>query len=145
MAQRGRKSSASLAVLPFVKPEPPAPQAGLTEEQAEVWRSIVSTMPHSWFPPETYDLLALLCRHVTTARVIWGQIAKVDPAELARFDRLSKMATRESRSISMLATKLRLTNQSRYDPKTAGRIANEPRGSGLKPWERHVPSFDFVP
>jgi hypothetical protein len=101
-------------------------------------------MPHSWFPPATHDLLALLCAHIVTTRVIWGQIVKCDLTEdMTRYDRLSKMATREGRMVSMLMTKLRLTNQSRYDPKTAGRLANEPQPR-LKPWEKYT-SFGSVP
>jgi hypothetical protein len=151
MAQRGRKSAASLAVVPLATPAPPSPLPGLTEEQAAVWDSIVRSLPYNWFAPSSYDLLGLMCRHVVTARVIWGLIDKVDTASLTtaaaiiHFDRLSRLAEREGKMIAMLGTKLRLTNQSRYDPKTAFRQTSEPRSSGLKPWEKHGPAWGFVP
>ena len=52
-----------------------------------------------------------LCSHIAVADMIWAQLHGVDlsdPKQLRRFRALSVMASRESRMISMLMTKLRL-------------------------------------
>jgi len=96
------------------RPEPPD---YLTDEQATVWRSVVNRLPADWFPGETHALLAQFCRHVTSARHIAGLIEKLaqsDEFSLVLFDRLLRMQERESRAISSLATRMRITNQARF-------------------------------
>src|SRR5690349_15437450 len=123
MAQRGRKSAASLSLgvvtgLPGQRPQPPDE---LTDEQADLWRAVVTTKPADWFQPDTHPLLSQYVRHVTAARVLATQIDGMDPACLAdqehlqRYEKLLAMRERESRAINALARGMRLTQQSRYD------------------------------
>ena len=50
---------------------------------------------------------------------------------------LLALREREGRALSSLATRLRITPQSRYHPRTAG-VAAADAGSGRpKPWEKH--------
>src|SRR3954451_18956821 len=131
MAQRGRKSAASLTVatvtgLPGQRPQPPDE---LTDEQAEVWRAVVATKPADWFQPDTHPLLTQYCRHTVAARVLARQIDGMDPAcladedQLRRYEKLLAMRERESRAINALARGMRLTQQSRYDAAKADRSA----------------------
>ncbi len=55
---------------------------------------------------------------------------------LSQLDRLSAMAERQSKALAMLATKLRLTQQSRYAPHVAARAAGK-AGDGVKPWQQY--------
>ena len=67
MAQRGKKSAASLEVVNHsgVTELPrPQPLEELTDEQALEWRLIVNRLPADWFPAETHGILAQYCRHV---------------------------------------------------------------------------------
>ena len=140
MAQRGRKSAASLAVIRQITDHRPPPPDELTEAQAVEWRRIVGRMPGDWFPAETHPLLVGLCRHIVMARELAGMLDGfraewcAEDGGLERLDRLAKMQDREHRAMSSLATKLRLTNQSRY---TAGRAVTEAaKGvAGRRPWD----------
>ena len=134
MRQRGRKSAASLEVVSSnVAPieRPPAPD-DLTDEQAEVWQKITSRMPADWFPAETWPLLGMYCRHVVAARRVAQLIAQAEESpdlEVETLDRLYKMQERESRAMSSLATRMRLTQQSTYDKSRRKPIQVR------KPWE----------
>jgi hypothetical protein len=90
---------------------------GLTDEQAIEWRSVVNRMPAEWFPRETHALLIQFCRHVVSARRIAELIENLfssDDFSLETFDQLLRMQERESRVMSSLATKMRLSQQSRF-------------------------------
>ena len=122
MASRGRKSAAALSVVPTLPNQRPEPPAELTKEQAEEWRAVVGRMPADWFTRETHALLAQYCRHVVRARVLAGAIDQFDSEWLKTevgvetYDRLTRIAEREGRAVSSLATRMRITQQSRYRP-----------------------------
>jgi hypothetical protein len=75
MAQRGRKSAASLSIVSLLGNERPAPPDELAEEEAAEWRAIASRMPHDWFTRENHPLLAEYCRHIVRARDLAGDHA----------------------------------------------------------------------
>lgn len=135
MGTRGRVSAASLEVA---KPgdvervqRPDAPY-DLTDEQTEEWWAVVNRLPADWFPRETHGLLADYCRHVVKSRRIAQLVASAesdDPLDINMLDKLYKMAERESRAASSLATRLRLTQQATVSPK-----AKKPE-MVKKPWE----------
>ena len=85
------------------------------------------------------QLLKDYCRHVVTAdflsREIDGVPAKclAELGELGRLNRLLSMRDRETKATADKATKLRLTNQSRYTPRAASTAAQL---AGLPcPWD----------
>lgn len=150
MGTRGRTSAAELSVITgggvdtIRRPEP-APD--LTSDEAEVWRSVVNRLSADWFPAETLPLLAQYARHAVTARRVAAMIASLDEecAKAVRdgtpqgevvlgsaktLDRLLKMQERESRCLSSLATKMRISQQTTYD-KSRKKGALTPK----KPWE----------
>lgn len=140
MAQRGRKSAASLAVVTTLPGQRAEPPRELTKAQAEVWRAVVSTKPADWFTEDTHPLLMAYCRHVVTATVLARQIDGFNPDWLAdedglkRYEKLLAMRERETRAMTALARSMRLTQQSRYKAETAATKASSV-GSGRKPWE----------
>ncbi len=136
MKTRGRDSAAALEIVPFARPlervERPKPPADLTPEQADEWHAVVNRMAADWFPRETHALLADYCRHVVMSQKIARLIIQAESGEtldVAEYDRLGKMAERESRVIASLATKMRLTQQTTYD-KTKKKPTVTPN-----PWE----------
>ena len=137
MKSRGRKSAASLTVVPLGlgsrRPEPPA---HLSTGQAATWRAIVGELPANWVTAGQEPLLVAYCQHCETAKFLSQWIASTDfqschPAEL---NLLLTMRARETAAASSLATRMRLTNQSRMHPRTAGR-RTEGQPGGSRPWE----------
>jgi hypothetical protein len=107
------------------KYRPPAP-AELTPEQAATWRETVERMPSGWFPSETFPLLAQFCRHISEANFIAKRLAamRADNEEeggpsIQCYGPLLALQDRETSAIARIATKLRLTPQSRFTPTRA--------------------------
>ena len=129
-----RKSAAALAVLPpasrIQRPEPPE---RLNKEEAEEWRTVVGRLPPEWFPAETLPMLEEYCIHVIRSRMIaeWMKGFRAEFLMMAdgleRVDKLLAMGEREAKAIAYLATKMRLTQQSRWQPVSADRASK--RGS----------------
>jgi phage terminase small subunit len=130
MIQRGRKSAAALNAI-AQQDRPDAPKH-LSREEADEWRRVVERMPAGWFPAETHGLLECYCAHVTMARFIQAQIRS--DRSLENIARWAKAHEAETAAVARLATKLRITPNSRYDRRQAGiACRTEPRGP--KPWE----------
>ena len=139
MGTRGRKSAAEMGVIHGLPQRPDAP-AELTPEQAKEWREIVTSLPVDWFSRAVWPLLCAYCRHIINARHIAGLIEEARSADLndrpalMKFKRLLSMQERQSSALMGLATRMRITNQSRYTAKSAATAARTGSG-GPKPWE----------
>ncbi|WP_394808857.1 hypothetical protein [Nitrosomonas sp.] len=142
MATRGRKSSASLTVAKFDIGAAKRLEAPLHLSDAEmaVWSEIVNDQPATSFTTTHAPMLEMYCRHVVNNRIIADELVNFNRASLAddeglkRYDTLLRIAERESRAASSLATRLRITRQAVDHPATAGRaIANH--STGRKPWD----------
>jgi hypothetical protein len=144
MAQRGRKSAASVAVVaqvgPVVSESRLLPSLHLSDAEQTVWARLVNDHPASAFTETHRDLIELYCQHIVQAQLLEDEIQNFDRVWLAdddglkRYDRMLAMREREVRSASSLATRLRITRQATTDPKTVGR-ANASTARGKKPWE----------
>jgi hypothetical protein len=142
MAQkRGRASAASQAVViegGFGRRPPPPDD--MTERQKAIWIETTNSEPTDFFG--TAALKALLtdyCRHREAAENVSAiintfQVEWLKNSEGAkRYHGLLKMRDLETRAACTIATKLRLTNQSRYTPMAAATAAKHVAKS--KPWE----------
>lgn len=136
MRQRGRASAAALELLKptiRVNEQRPDPPSHLTPDQAREWREIVARMPPGWFPRETHELLADYCRHVVGARkiaVLINQAESRSKVNIEEYDRLRKMAERETRILASLATKMRISQQTTYD-----KTHKKGPASTVRPWD----------
>ena len=122
MGARGKKSAADLAVVTadskITAVSRPGPPEELTEEQATEWLIVTNSLPPEWFPPCTLQLLISYCKHVVANRRVGKLIAQVEigkTVDVNAYDQLLKMQDRETRQISSLATRMRLTQQSTID------------------------------
>jgi hypothetical protein len=131
---------AKLATVPSagIRPDPPE---DLTPAQAAVWRGTVASEAADFF--RTAALQALLydyCCHKAAAADLSKQINLYDmdsampPNVLAALNVLLNARARETHAAADKATKLRLTNQSRYTPQAAATAAKN-ASTQKKPWE----------
>jgi hypothetical protein len=147
--QRGRKSpeaQAAISIVPTVidggfgvaRIEPPS---GMPEAQAELWREIVKGEPTDFFNTATLrGILQNLCRHQAVTNEMSELIDEFKPEwlndakGLRRYEALLKIREKESRAAAQMATKLRLTNQSRYTNRAAASATQDQ--NERRPWHR---------
>jgi phage terminase small subunit len=116
----------------------PVPPAHLGDEAQAIWRATVNSVPADWFPPGTRPLLEALCGLAVSQQYALRALQRIESGEEQfdqnRWERLQKQLGEVSGRVATLATRLRLTPQSRYGPRSAATAA---RGNhdGPKPWE----------
>lgn len=138
----GRKSASSQIVVQGGFGNRPEPPSDLSDAAAEIWRRTAASEAADFFKTAALQsMLADYCRHVDTGDILTSQLDAFDPdwlsdeAGLKRYDMLTKMRERETRSAADKATKLRLTNQSRYTPRAA-EFAGRKQDAESKPWQK---------
>lgn len=137
-----RRSSADLAIVPNARPYPAAP-TGLQPAAAAVWDAVVRTKPVEWFDAGNAPLLESYCALVIERRAVAAALEGIDRttlgtdgATLARYERLHRMASGQAKLLKVLATAIRLTQQSKYSHRNAGaEVRNKPAPVGKQPWE----------
>lgn len=106
----------------------------LNDEEAEVWFAVVNRLPADWFPAETHPLLVQYCRTTVQARRVAEMIEKAtsDPElTMSAYDRLLRMQARQSSALALLATKMRISQQS-----TTNHRGNKKQvAPDKKPWD----------
>lgn len=142
MKGRGKTSLADNAlVVTGAFGKRPDPPAGLTERQNEIWRAIVASEEVNFFSSEALRrLLVDYCRHSESAEKLsdildtFKAYSLMDDTSMARYRLLVRTRDVETRATLTIATKLRLTNQSRYTPHGAEGAARRAL-KGARPWE----------
>ena len=110
------------------------PPEGMTDEQAEVWRTVVGARSADFFSPDSAPLLEEYCRVVVMCRLLALQVeAAIAGGDSGELKAILDIRDKESRRMTSIATKLRLTNQSRYTPQAAAPAAM--KGGGGKVWQ----------
>lgn len=144
MGARGTASAAAqvTVIAGGLGRRPDAPD-DLTDGQKQIWNDTVASEGVDFFNTAALrELLKDYCRHKTTGAMLTKQIQGYEALlpgpmgddTLKEFDRITKMRDRETKAAADLATKLRLTNQSRYTPKAAATAAKN-ASTSRKPWE----------
>ena len=141
MGERGPKSAEELMVTAssaalVQRMEPP--DELWRDEECAVWRQVVEALPADWFSPADAPLLVQYCRHVVQARRVAQLIRQMEhtsaPLDLDAWTRLMRAQDAQSAAVARLATKMRLSQQSRYGARAAHTAAR--RGTrGKAPWE----------
>lgn len=135
-----RKSAAALAVVAGTDIDGrPRPPLDLTEFQREVWeRTVANEAADTFKTAALQQLLKEYCRHVETADRLSRKVdrATEDGSNLPfqEVEALIRMRARETAALTDKATKLRLTNQSRYTPGAAATAAKK-AAPAKKPWQ----------
>lgn len=138
MGTRGRKSAASLGVVP-ISGQRLAPPGHLTDEQAEEWSAIVDSLPADYFRPGDVSLLAA---YVTASVFYRRASADMESRGMTLTDDRGReyvnpshqVLTSQASAMAQMAVKLRLCPSARYSEKAASTKTS--RGStSAKPWE----------
>jgi hypothetical protein len=139
-----RKSAAAQLVeqVPLsgqVRPDAPY---DLNDEEADVWRRIVGSLPCDYFAAFQWDLLVELCGHVVEARYVWAQLwaerrKKKPKADLVRD--WKQQWKSETTSINQLMRAMRMTHQSVYHLATAANVQKQmqaaEQGAAAEVWK----------
>ena len=143
MQQAGRKSAAALSVVAGTEIDgrPKSPEI-LTPEEADVWNRTVHSEPADQFRTAALQqLLAEYCRHTVTAQRLSAQVDRATDEgsnlSMQEVEILLRCRDRETKALADKATKLRLTNQSRYTPQAAATAAKN-AGTERKLWQRNA-------
>jgi hypothetical protein len=138
----GRTSAASLSVVARTEIDGrPKPPSDLNAFQQDVWQKTVANEAADTFKTAALQqLLKEYCRHVSSAALLTEKIDSFDSQwldtdeGLDRYTKLVRTRDCETKALADKATKLRLTNQSRYTPGAAGTAAKK-SGEAKKPWQ----------
>lgn len=131
----GRKSLASLSVVPAAVVKRVEAPADLTDAEATLFEQIVATKPADWWTVDNAPLLTEYVRALSMLDLLAGQIrAALKDGTAADVKDLMKLRDMESRRAMSLATKMRLSQQSTYTDKSAD-TARRRGGAGAKPWQ----------
>jgi P27 family predicted phage terminase small subunit len=109
------------------------PPESVSEAAAVVWREVVATKPAEWFQADTAPVLEAYCNTIVEYRRVAEALAATGPSDLSTYRPLVDMAEKLGRAITSMATKMRLTPQSRYTPISAGTAAKK-AGAASRPW-----------
>jgi hypothetical protein len=119
-------------------PTRPEPPPELSKDEALEWTEIVGSMPVDWFTRECHPMLIQLCRMIVQLRAVnaqmksrGGQIKSYDDKVMLKLARLQDMYTR---TMSALATKMRLSQQSKYNYAQAHALTSK-HNTPKKLWE----------
>lgn len=122
MLQRGRKGAEQLAINVNDAPSRLKTPAGLSAKERALFIELVNSTNVSHFRGSDVSLLVLYVQALLMARKL-GR----DPKKIVEWEK-------SARTTAMLATKLRLTPQSRADAKTIGRMQQPDLANA--PWRR---------
>lgn len=137
-----KKSAASLSVVAPVNigARLLAPKF-LAARQKEIWKDIVTAKPAGWFDccnaPLLSGYVSAIASHEILALRAQGIEATLlhGEGDLKTLNKIHGMIERQARLMQTLATKLRLTQQSRYTPATAAVAAG--KAAGRRPWDEN--------
>ena len=134
-----KKSSASLSIVPPAVATLLSPPKSLTARQKELWKVITLSKPASWFDQSNAPLLSGYVKAIASHEFLGAQSDTIEATladgagNLKTLNRLHAMIERQARLIQTFATKLRLTQQSRYTAATAAVAAG--KASGVRAWD----------
>jgi hypothetical protein len=138
MKQRGRKSASELSVVRPLSVELPEPPANYSDEQSATWSQILASKPADWWDAGTLPLLDAYVRAITEHGRITDLIERMHPLagfdEFKEYDQMQRTQDRLQSQMARLATKMRLSQQSKYGARGADGAASRASSKG-KPWD----------
>jgi hypothetical protein len=134
---RGRKSAASLSVVPVIpgagRPDPPG---HLDASEAQIWRAVVGALPDYWIDAAGEQILLRLVAQAAIAQRHEGRLRELRAQRSADDPEIAALASTHrdtAKSIAYLLATLRATPRSRVVSRAAGPKMSEVPHS--KPWD----------
>jgi hypothetical protein len=134
---RGRKSEASLTVVPLVPGQGrPRPPAGLDRRERRIWRAVISALPAHWLDPAGQQVLRRLVAQAVIAERREARLRELralgqDGSEDATA--LATLHAATAKTVAYLLGQLRATPRSRVVSRDAGpKVEETPQA---RPWE----------
>ena len=104
-------------------------------DQAAVWEKTVAAKPIDWFGEDSAPVLAEYCRTTVYCAALSVMVeAGFKSGDMDDLKLAIELHDKESRRLTMLATKLRLTQQSRYTPQAAATASK--KAGEARPWDK---------
>lgn len=116
----------------------PPPPAHLEEDEKTIWKTVVDSMPVDWFSPPTFPLLEAYCLGVSQLNFIRKlalEEKRKTPVNIKEVKSWNRLIQSNQKTIAMLATKMRIAQQSTYDVKMPIGKRVEKEVKAKKPWE----------
>lgn len=136
MGQRGRKSAASLSVVRPLENGLPQPPESYNEDAAALWSQMVASKPQDWWDASTLPLLDAYVKtcieHQRISQLVEGMHPIASDDEVVAYERLHKIQDRLASQMARMATKMRLSQQSKYGARGADTAS---KGGGKRPWD----------
>src|SRR5262245_5229630 len=135
---RGRKSQASLSVVPPAIPGAgrPDPPSHLDAAESQIWRAVVGALPDRWIDAAGEQVLLRLVAQAAVAAGLETRLRALRAQRPPDDDEIAMLAGMHggvAKSVAYLLTTLRATPRSRIVSRAAGpRISKVPRS---KPWD----------
>jgi phage terminase small subunit len=133
MGTRGPKSTAELAlsIVPKTQIEPPD---ALADDEKQLFRETVASMPKNWFKPHDIQTLVGYCRLSCACNRIAAQIAAYPlDTNILKLQPYYDMLEKNTRAMFSAAVKLRLTPSTQYQAQKSR--AGQGGTGAPKPWE----------
>jgi len=133
MKQRGRKSAAALSVI-AIDGKPPRldPPTSLPEAERTIFVDLVNACEPTHFRPSDAPLLCRYCEAAVLAEQAAHELRQTGAVVNGKSSPWIVVQEKAVRAMVALSMRLRLSPQSRIDPKTLGR---QQVYMGPKPWE----------
>src|SRR5262245_39651406 len=135
---RGRKSQASLSVVPPAIPGAgrPDPPAHLDGSEAQIWRAVVGALPDHWIDAAGEQILLRLVAQAAIAERHEGHLRELRAQRPPDDEEIAVLASLHggvAKSVAYLLTTLRPKPRSRMVSRAAGpKMSEVPRS---KPWD----------
>jgi hypothetical protein len=130
---RGRKSSASLAVVPPALPgERPAPPAELDAAEARIWTAIVGALPPAWLDAAAQEILVRVVAQASICEGLEAQLREKRRRADPDLDAIATLAAQHAASAKALA---HLLGVLRATPRPRGASRQMAQVARVRPWE----------
>ncbi len=137
MAKTGKRSAASLTVVPGFSDARIGPPDHLDDAERDIWHSIVDSLPADYFRPGDIPLLSAYCSAAVfyenaRADIKERGLSVTDDRGREYVNPAHQILTSQASSMAQMAGKLRLCPSARYSERKAGAVETK---TGGRPWE----------